>query len=246
MLVIPGDVLHRHATPSTAITAPVTPGGRVMPPPEQVTELARRLNAAETVTLFCGAGVQGAHAEVMALAGRLNSPVGHSLRGKEWVQYDNPFDVGMSGLLGYGACYDATRQADLLLLLGTDFPYSDFLPGAHTVQVEHDLARIGRRTPLELGVHGDVGATLTAVLDLVEQKTDRAFWTACCTGTRTRSITSSTPTPTTSRTTCQSIPSTRRRSSTTSPTTTTRYSPSTPERATYGGPIRDPRTDAGK
>ena len=111
----------------------------------------------------------------MALAGKLNSPIGHSLRGKEWIQFDNPYDVGMSGLLGYGACYDATQRADLLLLLGTDFPYDTFLPQAHTVQVDHDAVRLGRRTPLDLAVHGDVGATLRAVLPLVRQKSDRSF-----------------------------------------------------------------------
>jgi pyruvate dehydrogenase (quinone) len=111
----------------------------------------------------------------MELAGRLHSPVGHSLRGKEWIQYDNPYDVGMSGLLGYGACYEATHAADLLLLLGTDFPYDAFLPQARTVQVDHDATRLGRRTPLELAVHGDVGATLREVLPLVRQKADRTF-----------------------------------------------------------------------
>jgi pyruvate dehydrogenase (quinone) len=81
----------------------------------------------------------------------------------------------MSGLLGYGACYDASHEADLLVLLGTDFPYNDFLPGERTVQVDRDASRLGRRTPLELAVHGDVGATLRAVLPLVEQKADRSF-----------------------------------------------------------------------
>jgi pyruvate dehydrogenase (quinone) len=111
----------------------------------------------------------------MALATRLNSPIGHTLRGKEWIQYDNAFDVGMSGLLGYGACYDAMHEADLLVLLGTDFPYNEFLPQERTVQVDHDAARLGRRTLLELGVHGDVGETLRAVLPLLEQKHDRSF-----------------------------------------------------------------------
>lgn len=111
----------------------------------------------------------------MALAGKLHSPVGHSLRGKEWVQYANPYDVGMSGLLGYGACYDASHQADLLVLLGTDFPYDGFLPKRHTIQVDHDAGRLGRRTPLDLAVHGDVGASLRAVLPLVRQKFDRSF-----------------------------------------------------------------------
>jgi pyruvate dehydrogenase (quinone) len=111
----------------------------------------------------------------MALAAKLHSPIGHSLRGKEWIQYDNPYDVGMSGLLGYGACYQATHEADLLLLLGTDFPYDAFLPQARTIQVDHDAARLGRRTPLELAVHGDVAATLRAVLPVVTPKTDRSF-----------------------------------------------------------------------
>ena len=175
VLVMPGDVLHRAAEHPTGEGAPVTVRGAVVPADAQVRELADRLNAARTVTLFCGAGVQGAHDAVMALAGKLHSPVGHSLRGKEWMQYDNPYDVGMSGLLGYGACYDATHQADLLLLLGTDFPYDAFLPQRRTVQVDHDLSRLGRRTALDLAVHGDVAATLRAVLPLVKQKHERSF-----------------------------------------------------------------------
>jgi pyruvate dehydrogenase (quinone) len=108
-----------------------------------------------------------------ALAG--GRSIGHTLRGKEWIQYDNPYDVGMSGLLGYGACYEATHESDLLLLLGTDFPYSDFLPGTRAVQVDRDPSRLGRRTPLDLAVIGDMGATLRAVRPLVEPKTDRLF-----------------------------------------------------------------------
>jgi len=175
VLVMPGDVLHRAAEHPTGERAPVTARGTVVPAADQVRELADRLNDARTVTLFCGAGVRGAHDAVMALAAKLHSPVGHSLRGKEWIQYNNPFDVGMSGLLGYGACYDATHQADLLLLLGTDFPYDAFLPQRHTVQIDHDLSRLGRRTPLDLAVHGDVGATLRAVLPLLKQQSDRSF-----------------------------------------------------------------------
>ena len=175
VLVMPGDVLHRGAEHPTGESVPVTARGTLVPPADQVRALADRLNAASTVTLFCGAGVRGAHDAVMALADKVASPVGHSLRGKEWIQYDNPYDVGMSGLLGYGACYDATHQADLLVLLGTDFPYDAFLPQRRTVQVDHDLTRFGRRTPLDLAVHGDVAATLDAVLPLVEPKRDRSF-----------------------------------------------------------------------
>jgi pyruvate dehydrogenase (quinone) len=175
VLAVPGDVLHRSAEHPTGESASFKIRGTVVPAEDQVRELADRLNAARTVTLFCGAGVQGAHDLVMALAGKLLSPVGHSLRGKEWIQYGNPYEVGMSGLLGYGACYDATHEADLLVLLGTDFPYDAFLPQRRTVQVDHDLTRLGRRTPLELAVHGDVAATLRAVLPLVKQKSDRSF-----------------------------------------------------------------------
>jgi pyruvate dehydrogenase (quinone) len=175
VLVLPGDVLHRAAEHPTGDGAPLTEQGIVAPPERQVRALAERLNAARTVTLFCGAGVKGVHDEVMALATKLHSPVGHTLRGKEWIQFDNPYDVGMSGLLGYGACYDAAHGSDLLLLLRTDFPYDAFLPQARTIQVDHDATRLGRRTPLDLAVHGDVAATLRAVLPIVRQKEDRSF-----------------------------------------------------------------------
>src|SRR5690606_7940335 len=147
----------------------------VVPAKSEVQALAETLNRAEKVMLFCGAGVRGAHDEVMELAGRLNAPVGHALGGKEWIQYDNPFDVGMSGLLGYGACYEAMHSADLVVLLGTDFPYDNFLPQRNTVQIDIEPAHLGRRTKLDLAVHGDVRETIRAVLPLVEQKTDRQF-----------------------------------------------------------------------
>lgn len=175
VLVLPGDVAHLDAVAPTGTGAPVTEHGTVMPPEPQVARLAELINDAETVTLFAGAGVRGAHAEVMELAETVQAPVGHSLRGKEWIQYDNPYDVGMSGLLGYGACYRAMHDADLLVLLGTDFPYDTFLPQARTVQIDHDATRLGRRTPLELAVHGDVRETLRAVQPLLRRKTDRTF-----------------------------------------------------------------------
>ncbi len=175
MLVLPGDVAYQRAAHPTGSAIPSIGNSTLLPPDDQVQALADRLNTAQTVTLFCGAGVRGAHAEVMELAAKTNSPIGHTLRGKEWIQYDNPYDVGMSGLLGYGACYRASHEAELLLLLGTDFPYDSFLPKAHTIQIDHDAARLGRRTPLELAVHGDVTATLRAMLPRTKQKADRSF-----------------------------------------------------------------------
>jgi pyruvate dehydrogenase (quinone) len=175
VLAFPGDVAALPAAGPTGTSHFLAEQAVAAPPWSQVQALATALNSAERVTLFCGAGVRDAHAGVMELAGKLNSPIGHSLRGKEWIQYDNPYDVGMSGLLGYGACHDALHQADLVLLLGTDFPYDTFLPQARTIQVDHDATRLGRRTPLELAVHGDVSATLRAVMPLLEQKRDRRF-----------------------------------------------------------------------
>ncbi|MFJ4096535.1 pyruvate dehydrogenase [Kitasatospora sp. NPDC089913] len=175
VLAFPGDVAALPAAAPTGSSHFLTERAVAAPPWSQVQELARLLNAAPRVALFCGAGVRDAHAEVMELAATLCAPVGHSLRGKEWIQYDNPYDVGMSGLLGYGACHEALHSADLVLLLGTDFPYDSFLPQARTVQVDHDATRLGRRTALDLAVHGDVPATLRAVLPLLERKTDRTF-----------------------------------------------------------------------
>lgn len=175
VLVFPGDVAGMESAHPTSDTVVVPARSRVLPPAEQVQALADAINRARTVTLFCGAGCKDAHDEVMALAGKVHAPVGHALGGKEWIQFDNPYDVGMSGLLGYGAAHKATHEADLLVLLGTDFPYTDFLPQARTAQVDADPARLGRRTPLEVAVAGDVGETIRALLPLVEQKTDRSF-----------------------------------------------------------------------
>jgi pyruvate dehydrogenase (quinone) len=175
VLVLPGDVAHRHATKPTRASALVGPTPVVQPPAEQVRQLADAMNAAAKVTLFVGAGVRGAHSQVMALAETLLSPVGHALGGKEWIQYDNPYEVGMSGLLGYGAAYEACHEADLLVLLGTDFPYDTFLPQQHTAQVDHDPTKLGRRSAVDVIVQGDVGATIGALLPLLHRKTDRTF-----------------------------------------------------------------------
>ncbi|HSK91964.1 MAG TPA: pyruvate dehydrogenase [Euzebyales bacterium] len=175
VLSLPGDVSALPAANPTAHSDLVSVRPVAVPPPGRIERFAALLNAARTVTLFVGAGISDARDEVLQLAGRLHAPIGHALGGKEVIQYDNPFDVGMSGLLGYGACYQATNEADLLVLLGTDFPYDAFLPQTRTVQVDHDPVRLGRRTVLELGVEGDVGETLRAVLPLVEQRDDRRF-----------------------------------------------------------------------
>ena len=175
VLAIPGDVAERRSPVNGAPRLNLVTPSPVVPPAAQVAELAELLNSADRVMIFAGAGCAGAHDEVMALAEALKAPVGHSLGGKEWIQYDNPYDVGMSGLLGYGACYDAMHAADRIVLLGTDFPYDHYLPQARTVQIDHNAAVLGRRTPLDLAVHGDVKQTVEALLPLLDKKTDRSF-----------------------------------------------------------------------
>jgi pyruvate dehydrogenase (quinone) len=150
--------------------------GAVVPDQASVQRLADAINGAERVAIFAGWGVRGAHDEVVALAEQIGAPIGHSLRGKEVIQYDNPYDVGMTGLLGYGAAHAGMHDADLLLMLGTDFPYSQFLPDdVTTAQVDVDASVIGRRTRVDVPVHGEVLATLQALTPLVRRKDDRRF-----------------------------------------------------------------------
>ena len=175
VVVLPGDLAAEESGGPTVPSAMVTVPSPVRPAAEQVQALADAVNAARTVTLFCGAGCRDAHDDVMELAGHVLAPVGHALGGKEWIQYDNPYDVGMNGLLGYGAAHKATHEAELLVLLGTDFPYTNFLPQKRTAQVDADASHLGRRSPLEVAVHGDVGETIRALLPLLERKTDRRF-----------------------------------------------------------------------
>lgn len=175
VVALPGDLAAEPAPHPTGTSVIAAPAAAVVPSDDQVRALADALNAAGKVTLFCGAGVRGAHTEVMELAGALLSPVGHALGGKEWIQFDNPYDVGMSGLLGYGACHEASNEADVLVLLGTDFPYGDFLPQRSTAQVDRDPAKLGRRTLVDWPVHGDVRSTIAKLLPLLERKRDRAF-----------------------------------------------------------------------
>ncbi|MFI6644972.1 pyruvate dehydrogenase [Streptomyces sp. NPDC050504] len=176
---LPGDVAAEEAPQKAADAAEhdlVTTLPSVRPGDAEIEKLVRLVDGAKRVTLFCGSGTAGAHAEVMEFAERVKAPVGHALRGKEWIQYDNPYDVGMSGLLGYGAAYEATHECDLLILLGTDFPYNAFLPDdVKTVQVDIRPERLGRRAALELAVWGDVRETLRCLTPRVAAKSDRRF-----------------------------------------------------------------------
>ncbi|MEU6391122.1 pyruvate dehydrogenase [Streptomyces sp. NPDC046939] len=177
VVTLPGDIAGKDAPDQATETALVTSRPSIRPGDAEIDELVRMIDAADKVTLFCGSGTAGAHAEVMEFAEKIKSPVGHALRGKEWIQYDNPFDVGMSGLLGYGAAYEATHECDLLILLGTDFPYNAFLPqkDVKIVQVDVRPEHLGRRSKLDLAVWGDVRETLRCLTPRVQTKTNRRF-----------------------------------------------------------------------
>ena len=171
---LPGDVSDLKATsPSPKYVPSRRPV--LSPNEEDVRQLADVLNRAKKVAIFAGAGVEGAHDEVIELADVLKAPIGHTLRGKDFIQYDNPFDVGMTGLLGYGAAAEGMNDADVLIMLGTDFPYDQFLPDTFTVQVENHPEKLGRRTDISLPIHSDVKPLITALLPLLDRDRSDAF-----------------------------------------------------------------------
>ncbi|WP_440708473.1 ubiquinone-dependent pyruvate dehydrogenase [Herbiconiux sp. YIM B11900] len=174
VVVIPGEIFLASSA-GRPKSAPIRATHPVIRPDDA--ELARAagvLNQAKSVTILGGAGTEGAHAQVLALAEKLKAPVVHALRGKEFLEYDNPYDVGMTGLLGFASGYRAMESCDALLMLGTDFPYPQFYPSkAQIVQVDVRGEQLGKRTPIDLGLVGDVGDTVDALLPLLEEKTNR-------------------------------------------------------------------------
>ncbi|POX58121.1 thiamine pyrophosphate-binding protein [Streptomyces sp. Ru62] len=180
VVALPGDIAAARAPKDRyeiRLPRPVrTPAGA-----EDLAAMAELINAAGTVAVFGGQGCAGAHAEVTALAGKLGAPVGYSLKGKQFLEHDNANAVGMTGLLGYGGCHHALQHADVLLMLGTDFPFSSFLPhgGTRIIQVDHEPERLGRRVPVDLAVAGDVRATVAALLPLVAPRSDGGFLARC-------------------------------------------------------------------
>jgi len=182
VLVLPGDVALRPA-PKREISpnAGLLPPAPIVRPAEtELKALAALLNGARRVTLFCGRGCAGAHDELMKLAETLKSPIVHALGGKDHVEYDNPYDVGMTGFIGFSSGYAAMHACDVLLMLGTDFPYKQFFPtGINIAQVDIRPENLGRRCKLDLGVVGDVGETIAALLPKLNVKTDRKHLDAC-------------------------------------------------------------------
>jgi pyruvate dehydrogenase (quinone) len=175
VVVVPGEIFLQRADASGFLARPITPTRSVVrPDDESLRRAAEILNGAEAVTILAGAGVEGSHDEVIQAAATLGAPVVHALRGKEFIEYDNPFDVGMTGLLGFASGYKAIKEADALLMLGTDFPYQQFYPdNAKVVQVDIRGRNLGRRTPIELGLVGTVKDTLAALQPLLREKSQR-------------------------------------------------------------------------
>jgi pyruvate dehydrogenase (quinone) len=178
VLVVPGDVALRPA-PRRGISpnAGLLPVAPVVRPAEaELIALAELLNSARRVTLFCGRGCAGAHDSLMKLAEILKSPIVHALGGKDHVEYDNPYDVGMTGFIGFSSGYAAMHACDVLLMLGTDFPYKQFLPDdARIAQVDIRPENLGRRCKLDIGLVGDVGATIEALLPRLAPKSTRKY-----------------------------------------------------------------------
>ncbi|SAK56020.1 pyruvate dehydrogenase [Caballeronia fortuita] len=175
VIVLPGDVALSEGPgiePRWSASAP----GAIVPADADLDKLAGLLNGCEAVTIMCGSGVAGSHDEVVALADTLGAPIVHALRGKQFIEYDNPFDVGMTGLIGFSSGYHAMMSCDTLLLLGCDFPYRPFYPPqAKIVQIDWRGSQLGRRAPLEMGLVGTIKETLAALLPKLHRKDARRF-----------------------------------------------------------------------
>ncbi|MGA2808921.1 MAG: ubiquinone-dependent pyruvate dehydrogenase [Terracidiphilus sp.] len=173
VIVIPGDVALSDAVNQDRRITFSYAQPEIVPRREELDRLAEELNSAKKVTILAGAGCAGPHAELVALAGKLQAPIVHALRGKEFIEYDNPYDVGMTGLLGFSSGYYAMMNCDTLLMLGTDFPYQQFYPkDARIVQIDIREEQLGRRSRVDLGVVGGAAETLRALLPAIKQKKD--------------------------------------------------------------------------
>ncbi len=174
VVAIPGDVALLEAVEDGPRLHFPPPHPTVCPTEDEIEALAKLLNKSRNITILAGAGCAGAHAELVQLGARLNAPIVHAMRGKEFIEYDNPYDVGMTGLLGFSSGYRAMMACDLLLMIGTDFPYQQFFPkDATIVQIDIRGEQIGRRTKVDYGFVGDTKTTLAALLPKLQQNKEK-------------------------------------------------------------------------
>lgn len=180
VVVLPGDIALLDAQDDERRVNFTFAQPHIVPRPDELDRLANELNNAKRITILAGAGCAGSHDELIELAGRLQAPIVHAMRGKEFIEYDNPYDVGMTGLLGFSSGYHAMMNCDALLMLGTDFPYQQFYPkNARILQVDIREEQLGRRSHLDFGLVGDVAETISALLPRLVQKNDRSYLDAC-------------------------------------------------------------------
>ena len=176
VLVLPGDVALSEAPAASPRHWVAEQPQRVAPTSTEIDRLVRLLNQAKAPAILAGAGCAGAHTELVSVAKALKAPIVHALRGKEYVEYDNPYDVGMTGLIGFSSGYHTLMSADAVLMLGTGFPYRAFYPKEATmIQVDRDPTALGRHTTLSLGIAADVRETLSALLPKLAERSDTTF-----------------------------------------------------------------------
>ncbi|MGH9563328.1 MAG: thiamine pyrophosphate-binding protein, partial [Terracidiphilus sp.] len=180
VIALPGDIAMKEAVADGPRVRFHEPSPTVCPSEEELNILADLLNRSKKITILGGAGCAGAHAELIELAAKLQAPIVHAMRGKDFIEYDNPFDVGMTGLLGFSSGYFAMMNCDLLLMIGTDFPYQQFFPkNATIVQIDLRGEQIGRRTKIDFGFIGDTKTTLRALLPMLSQNAADAHLKEC-------------------------------------------------------------------
>lgn len=173
VLVISGDVALQEMRKQTFSNWPITTKPIVIPEQSVLEDIANRLNAANKITVFCGYGAADAHQSLIALCNKLSAPIVHTLRGKPFIEYDNPYDVGMTGLIGFSSGYYAMEACEVLLLLGTSFPYRQFYPSkADIIQIDLNGEQLGKRANIAVGAVGDVNSTVQALLPLLKKKND--------------------------------------------------------------------------
>ncbi|MEO6315232.1 MAG: thiamine pyrophosphate-dependent enzyme [Chitinophagaceae bacterium] len=176
VLGLPGDVAALEAVRNDSSDTNYFAKATILPMKEDLLELANIINRHPKVCIFCGIGAADAHDEVIQLAALLNAPVGYSFRGKMSIQPDNKYEVGMTGLLGLPSAYHSMHESDVILLLGTDFPYLPFIPQDKIIiQIDTQPERLGRRAKLNMGLFGDIKTTVQAIIPLLKEKTDASF-----------------------------------------------------------------------
>jgi pyruvate dehydrogenase (quinone) len=180
VVVLPGDIALKEAAAHEPRLKFKPTRPLLRPSDSDLADLVKTLDSAEKVTILAGAGCAGAHGELIEVADRLKAPIVHAMRGKEYIEYDNPFDVGMTGLLGFSSGYYAMMDCNTLLMLGTDFPYQQFFPeDATVIQIDNRPEQIGRRTKVDIGLVGDVKATLQALTPQLTPKQNRNHLDQC-------------------------------------------------------------------